>query len=114
MIASDGTVTPSSGNVFADLGLENPEEAQLKAQLVREIRAILERPHLTQAKAGALLGLAQSDVSAIFNGRVHRFSPERLLRCIRRLDREVALVVRPKPGVRAIRTKPSATRPAVA
>jgi hypothetical protein len=34
-------VHKSSGNVFADLGFDNPEEEQLKAQLVREIRDIL-------------------------------------------------------------------------
>jgi hypothetical protein len=37
--ASDGKrqeATASSGNVFADLGLANPEEELLKAKLVRE------------------------------------------------------------------------------
>ncbi|HZP21431.1 MAG TPA: helix-turn-helix transcriptional regulator [Bauldia sp.] len=91
---TDGII-PSSGNVFADLGFENAEEELLKAQLVRTIRALIKRRRLTQAKAGAALGLAQSDVSALINGKVARFSLERLLRCVRRLDREVAIVVRP-------------------
>lgn len=100
-------VTKGSGNVFADLGLDNPEEEQLKAQLVREIRDILKRRRLTQAKAADLLGLKQPDVSALVNGRVHRFSLERLLRCIRQLDREVEIVIRPKGRVRL----PRAARP---
>ena len=96
------TITLGSGNVFADLGFENAEEGLLKAQLVREIRALIKRRRLTQAKAGETLGLAQSDVSALINGRVARFSLERLLRCVRRLDREVAIVVRPmRRGERA-------------
>ena len=90
------SVKRGSGNVFADLGFERPEEEQLKAQLVREIRDILKRRKLTQAKAAGLLGLKQPDVSALITGRVHKFSLERLLRCVRRLDRDVVMVIRPK------------------
>jgi predicted XRE-type DNA-binding protein len=95
------SVKRGSGNVFADLGFERPEEEQLKAQLVREIRDILKRRRLTQAKAAELLGLKQPDVSALTTGRVHKFSLERLLRCVRRLDRDVVMVIRPRRGVRA-------------
>ena len=87
---------PASGNVFADLGFGNPEEELFKAKLVREIRGILKRRKLTQTKAATLLGLKQPDVSALSTGRVHKFSLERLLRCVRRLDQDVAIVVRPK------------------
>ena len=88
--------------------LRKPEEELLKAQLVREIRALLKRRRLTQAKAGDALGLAQSDVSAIVNGKVERFSLERLLRCVRRLDQEVAIVVRTKRKPRPARTRKAA------
>jgi predicted XRE-type DNA-binding protein len=94
-------VTRGSGNVFADLGLDNPEEELLKAQLVREIRDILKRRRLTQTAAASLLGLKQPDVSALVTGRVGRFSLERLLRCVRRLDRDVAIVTRPRARSRA-------------
>lgn len=104
-------IIQGSGNVFADLGFENPEEELLKAQLVREIRALIKRRRLTQAKAGALLGLAQSDVSALANGKVARFSLERLLRCVRRLDREVEIVIRPA-GSTGTRSSRSARRAA--
>ena len=89
-------VTASSGNVFADLGFDNPEEELLKAELVREIRGIIKRRKLTQTKAATLLGIKQPDVSALLSGRVHKFSLERLLRCVRRLDQQVSIVVRPK------------------
>jgi predicted XRE-type DNA-binding protein len=93
-------VTSGGGNVFADLGLDHPEEEQLKAQLVREIRDIIKRRRLTQVKAAALLGLRQPDVSALVTGRVGRFSLERLLRCVRRLDRDVAIITRPRTRAR--------------
>ena len=101
------SVKRGSGNVFADLGFERPEEELLKAQLVREIRDILKRRKLTQAKAADLLGLKQPDVSALITGRVHKFSLERLLRCVRRLDRDVVMVIRPK----RVATAPSPRKP---
>ncbi len=102
-------VTRGSGNVFADLGLDNPEEELLKAQLVREIREILKRRRLTQTSAAAILGLRQPDVSALVTGRVGRFSLERLLRCVRRLDRDVAIVTRPKKRAQAPHSHRKAT-----
>jgi predicted XRE-type DNA-binding protein len=95
------TVRRGSGNVFADLGFDNPEEEKLKAQLVREIRDIIKRRRLTQAKAAELLGLKQPDVSALVTGRIHKFSLERLLRCVNRLDRDVRLVIGPKRRARS-------------
>jgi predicted XRE-type DNA-binding protein len=97
---SDEKATVSSGNVFADLGFANPEEERLKAKLVREIRAIIRRRKLTQAKAATLLGLRQPDVSAIVTGRVGKFSIDRLVRCLDRLDYRVDVVIRQKPARR--------------
>jgi predicted XRE-type DNA-binding protein len=94
---SNKKVTVSSGNVFADLGFANPEEELLKAKLVREIRAIIKRRKLTQTKAAAMLGLKQPDVSALVTGRVGKFSIDRLIRCLNRMDYRVDVVVRQKP-----------------
>jgi predicted XRE-type DNA-binding protein len=85
-MSSDKKVTIGSGNVFADLGFANPEEELLKAKLIREIRSIIKRRKLTQAKAAILLGLKQPDVSSIVTGRVGKFSLDRLVRCLDRLD----------------------------
>ena len=100
-MSNDKKATVSSGNVFADLGFANPEEELLKAKLVREIRAIIKRRKLTQAKAATLLGLKQPDVSAIATGRVGKFSIDRLVRCLDRLDYRVDVVIRQKPVRRA-------------
>lgn len=62
------SIRRSSGNVFADLGFDRPEEELLKAQLVREIRDIIKYRRLTQAKAAKLLGLKQPDVSMLIAG----------------------------------------------
>ncbi len=96
-MSKDRKITESSGNVFADLGFANPEEELLKAKLVREIRGIIKRRKLTQAKAAAVLGLKQPDVSNLVTGRVGRFSIDRLVRCLDRLDYKIDIVVRHKP-----------------
>ncbi len=56
-------VETGSGNVFADLGLPNPEEHQVKADLASRIDDIVRHRKLTQAKAAAVMGLKQPDVS---------------------------------------------------
>jgi predicted XRE-type DNA-binding protein len=96
-VKSSKKITESSGNVFADLGFANPEEELLKAKLVREIRGIIKRRKLTQTRAAAMLGLKQPDVSALVTGRVGKFSIDRLVRCLNRMDYRVDLVVRHKP-----------------
>ncbi|MER8713153.1 helix-turn-helix transcriptional regulator [Mesorhizobium sp. M1295] len=95
-MTEDITAEVSSGNVFADLGFDNPEEELLKAKLAREIRAIIKRRRLTQAKSAELLGMKQPDVSAIVTGRTGKFSIDRLVRCLDRLDYKVDVVVRHK------------------
>ena len=101
-MSNDKKATVGSGNVFADLGFANPEEELIKAKLVREIRAIIKRRKLTQAKAATLLGLKQPDVSALVTGRVGKFSIDRLVRCLNRLDYRVDVVIRQKPPRRAV------------
>jgi len=96
-MTEDITAEVSSGNVFADLGFDNPEEELLKAKLAREIRAIIKRRRLTQEKSAELLGMKQPDVSAIVTGRTGKFSIDRLVRCLDRLDYKVDVVVRHKP-----------------
>ncbi len=100
-MSNDKKVTVSSGNVFADLGFANPEEELLKAKLIREIRAIIKRRRLTQGKAAVILGLKQPDVSAIVTGRVGKFSIDRLVRCLDRLDYKVYVFIPQQPPLRA-------------
>jgi predicted XRE-type DNA-binding protein len=67
---SESRVEPSSGNVFADLGIPNPDMALAKAELVQLIRSIITERKLTQASAARILGLDQPKVSALVRGKV--------------------------------------------
>jgi predicted XRE-type DNA-binding protein len=88
-------VIEGSGNVFADLGLPNPEERLAKADLVREIEKNISRRRLTQAQVGELLGIGQPRVSELLRGRVGIFSLEKLIEFSRRLGNNVEIAVRP-------------------
>lgn len=85
-----------SGNVFADLGYEDAEEALAKADLARAIGAIIEERGLTQAQAAAVLGVDQPKVSALLRGRLSGFSSDRLFRFLNLLDRDIEIAIGPK------------------
>ncbi len=95
--AGDIKVTPSSGNVFADLGVAEPEEELAKAQLATLIRQVLKRRRLTQTAAAGVMGIDQPKVSALLNGRLSGFSSDRLMRLLTALGQDVEIVVKRKP-----------------
>ena len=84
----------SSGNVFADLGLPNPEQEQLKARLTLQIYRIIKARKLTQAQAGNLIGIAQPQVSLLMRNRSGNFSVERLMTFLTALGQDVEITVR--------------------
>ncbi len=88
-------VTPSSGNVFADLGLPNPEERLLKADLAIQIDRIIAARGWTQTQAAEHIGLSQSSVSLLLRGRLSGFSVERLLTILNRLGYDVEVRIAP-------------------
>jgi len=92
----DNRVQVSSGNVFADLGLPNPEERLVKAELASKISSLIDQKQLTQMNAAELLGIDQPKVSALVRGRLSGFSTARLLRFLLALGNDVDIVVKPK------------------
>ena len=73
-------VEESSGNVFADIGHPNPEEALAKSRLAQRIAELIEEQNLTQVQAATLLGIDQPKVSKLIRGQLREFSTERLFR----------------------------------
>ena len=98
---ADIPVTASTGNVFADMGLAEPEEELTKAQLASHIRQAIKRRRLTQVAAAALMGVDQPKVSALLNGRLTNFSSDRLMRLLTALGQDIDITVRTKPRNRA-------------
>ena len=92
--------TPSSGNVFADLGLPKPDDLLVKAELAAKIIGEIKRRGLTQTDAATILGIDQPKVSALKQGKLSGFSIERLLRFLLALGRDIEISVKPKPKSR--------------
>ncbi len=88
---------PSSGNVFEDLGVPNPEMSLVKAELALRIARLLDARRITQAQAAELLGVDQPKVSSLLRGRLAGFSTDRLMRFLVLLGQDVEIVVKSKP-----------------
>src|SRR3954447_16506524 len=88
-----------SGNVFADLGLPEADELLSRAKLGFHVYQILKDRQLKQREIAVLLGVKQPEVSQLMNGHFNRFTTDKLLDFLRRLDRKVTIRVTPhKPG----------------
>jgi predicted XRE-type DNA-binding protein len=89
-----------SGNVFADLGLPDPEQLLAKAELARQILNIISKRRLTQTQAAELLGIDKAKVSALTRGKLSGFPMERLFHFLNALGRDVQITVKAKPRSR--------------
>jgi len=88
-----------SGNVFADLGLEDADELFTRAQMGFHVYTILKDKKLKQREISSLLGIAQPDVSHLMNGHFSHFTTDKVLDFLKRLDRKVTIRISPhKPG----------------
>jgi predicted XRE-type DNA-binding protein len=93
-------VEQGSGNVFADIGLPNPEERLAKAGLAIRIAAAIRARRLTQARAARVLKIDQPKVSRLLRGQLSGFSTGRLMHFLTLLGRDVEIVVTPAPRSR--------------
>jgi predicted XRE-type DNA-binding protein len=84
-----------SGNVFADLGLKDSDELFARAQIGFCVFKIVKTKKLTQQEISKLLGIAQPEVSHLMNGHYSRFTTDKLLDFLKRLDRTVTIKISP-------------------
>jgi predicted XRE-type DNA-binding protein len=88
-----------SGNVFADLGLPDANERLARSKLGFHVFKLLADKRITQREMAALLGVRQPEVSHLMNGHFNRFSSDKLLDFLERLDRKVTIQISPHhPG----------------
>lgn len=89
-------ITPSSGNVFRDLGFswEEAEHLKVRAVLMLHVQEIVRSRRLRQAQAAKILGVTQPRVSDLLRGRIDLFSTDTLIDMLTRLGGQVKLVVK--------------------
>lgn len=83
-----------SGNVFADFGHANAEAEQLKATLAAQIIRVLDARGLTVRAAAELTGTAAADFSRIRRAKLDRFTIDRLMGVLAKLDQRVEVEVK--------------------
>ena len=86
-----------SGNIYKDMGFANPEEELTKARLASMIYDIISKRGLTQVESARILGIDHPKISALKNGRLGGFSIGRLFIFLRKLDRDIEIVIRERP-----------------
>ena len=99
--ADDREVTPGTGNVFADLGFEQPELEMAKARLSHKIATEIAARKLTQRAAAEILGVDQPRVSLLVRGKTGQFSLEKLIEFLERLSYDIHITAtRVRPHAR--------------
>ena len=90
-------VTPSTGNVFRDVGFSKEESEHLlvRADLLIQVQEVITSRRLKQTEAAKVLQVTQPRVSDLLRGRIDLFSTDALIDMLARLGVGVRLVVRP-------------------
>lgn len=89
-------IKKSSGNVFRDIGVSHPNRAMFRAEVMARIAEIIEERGMTQKEASKLLGLPQSKISCLMNGKLSAFSMEHLFEILNALNSDVEIIIKPK------------------
>lgn len=88
-VQDENVITPSSGNVFVDLGFDQAEAQvlALRADLMAQLEKTIKARKLTQLAASKVLGVSQSRVSDLTRGKVEKFSLDMLVTFAARLGK---------------------------
>jgi predicted XRE-type DNA-binding protein len=88
-------VTKGSGNVFADIGLPDPDHELLKAHLTLQIHRIMNERSLANAQVRKLLGIKAPQAAALMRNRPADFPVVRLMAFLTALGHDVEIAVKP-------------------
>jgi predicted XRE-type DNA-binding protein len=87
------------GDIFDNLGLSKGKASELKmrADILDAILGVVRRHRFTQKQLTEILGDHQPNVSDLLNGRIAKFSLEKLLRYADRLGIEAKVRMKERP-----------------
>ncbi len=83
-----------SGNVFEDIGVRDPEDSRVRAELALKIAEVIKKRGLRQAEIAEILRVDQAKVSKLVRGRISGFTSDRLLRYLEALGCRVRIEVK--------------------
>ena len=88
-------IVKGSGNVFRDFDYRDADVEQLMSQLAADIIRILDERELSVRKAATATGFDHADFSRIRNADLGRFTIDRLVTILNRLNHHVEIRVTP-------------------
>lgn len=88
-----------SDNPFRDVGLPESDTKLIKADLAAEIIRVLRERKMTGAQAAEAAGTPEADISRIRNADLARFTIDRMVAILNRLDRGVKVRLTVRNGV---------------
>jgi len=103
-MSADFGIIRGSGNVFRDFKRSAADADELKAILAAQIIKVLDRRKLTVRQAGEATGVAAADFSRIRNANLARFTIDRLMSILDRLDQKIEIAVTVHPTRRTSQT----------
>lgn len=101
LTTDDLEIVRGSGNVFRDLGRPNADLEQARALLATRIVKALDKNKLTARAAEKLTGVAHTDLSRIRNAKLERFTLDRMITILGKLDQDVEVSVSVVPRTAA-------------
>lgn len=93
-MSRDFAYKEGSANVFADIGVRDPEGSLVRAKLAKQIAELIRRKRLRQNQVAEILCVDQSKVSKLVRGRISGFTSDRLLRYLNALGCDVHIQIR--------------------
>ena len=89
-------VTPTDGNIFADLNVPDAENEKLRLSLLAAIREWVSNSGLTQTEAAAAMGVKQPTLNDAIKGRYQKFTIDRLVRMLSGVGKQINITVTDK------------------
>ena len=97
-MTKDIELVRGSGNVFRDFGRPSADLEQLRSILAARIIRVLDERGLSVRKAKEITGIAAADFSRIRRANLGRFTVDRLMTILARLDQQVQVRVTAAEG----------------
>src|SRR3979490_1418377 len=82
-----------SGNVFRDFGRPNADLEQARAILAAKIIGVPDRRKISTRAAGRVTGVSHADLSRIRNARLQRFTLDRMITILGKLDEDMEVSI---------------------
>ena len=78
-------IEKSSGNVYADIGVANPEQMLRKALIVAQISLVITYSEDRISRAVGILGLSETELKELLHGHFHDYREADLVEYLEKL-----------------------------